>query len=427
MIRRSTQIAVVAIVLSLLLHAIGLSFSGGVRPAATSDDDEPGVVNITQTFEDIAETPEVAEPPEPEKAPEPEPEEAPAPEPETVEVPTTEVQVASANPVKTFAPDTGSADVVRPDAAGPTHFESGTVPEPNRVDPANGRDGEVSDPPVQPVEPETGAESPRGAETATAPPAEALAAPQAAEPTQATAPEQLAALPPVPAVPVPLAPAAPALRPSPVPVIPLAPATEDPETVEPSEVAPIPETLEAPENAEDAETTPPADGQDDITTTDEPPGVSLRPPQIAARPDTEPEGDADGSETDRSRPPLIESPLTAYRRDGTDLLRQNGGARSGGQGFQNTRGPGNSDVTNYAGRVLVHLNRVPAVRLGGRGWARVFFEINPDGSLGAIGIIEGQGPMEIERAARAQIRAAVPFPLPPNGRVRRMSFVYQAN
>ena len=84
-------------------------------------------------------------------------------------------------------------------------------------------------------------------------------------------------------------------------------------------------------------------------------------------------------------------------------------------------------MTNYAGRVFMHLNRAPPIRVAGRGYVRVFFEINPDGSVARIDIIESSGSKDIERAAKEQIRVAEPLPLPPNGNVRRMSLYYRSN
>jgi TonB family protein len=158
--------------------------------------------------------------------------------------------------------------------------------------------------------------------------------------------------------------------------------------------------------------------------------TSLRPRLRAERPPSEPEGVSDGaSEETLSRlapSQLIESPLTAYKRDGTNVFgRQGGGARSVGQGFNNSGGPGNSDVTNYAGQVLVHLNRTQPVAVSGRGWARVFFQIDPDGTLASVDIIDGSGSLEIDRAAKQQVRNAVPFPRPPGGKSRRLNFVYR--
>jgi protein TonB len=158
--------------------------------------------------------------------------------------------------------------------------------------------------------------------------------------------------------------------------------------------------------------------------------ASVRPLLSPPRPPAEPLGQSDGSTefSELLSPPLIESPLATYLRDGTNpIVRKNGKTQSGGLGFLDSRGPGNSDVTNYAGQVLVHLNRAPSVRVSAQGSARVFFEINPDGTLGRVDIIDSTGSQEINSAARAQIRSAAPFPRPPKGVIRRLSFTYWGN
>lgn len=441
MIRRSTLIAAAAIFLSLMMHFFGLSFTARIQPNKSPEETATDVVAMGNAFEDVAETvaepvepepapapePELPEPaPEPElpePAPEPEPPEEEVPEPETAEAPTTEVLVASSNPQDTPSPDTGSAHAVRPDAAGPADFDNGTAPEPKTVEPAGGEDAVVSDAAeTPPVELETVEEIPKGTPDAPAEPVEPIApAPTPAPGTTPTS-DQLAALPPPVA---PSAPVAPVPEPSAVPVIPLAPEAVESETPEAPVEPEISEPTIEQENSQSAEAQENSEGSDQAVAS------SLRPQLPTRRPPAEPEGQRDGTTVTGARIPrsqLIESPLTAYRRNGTDLsIQQDGGSQSGGLGFQNSRGPGNSDVTNYAGRVFVHLNRAPAVRVVGRGYVRVFFEINPDGSVARIDIIESSGSVDIERAAKAQIRAAEPLPRPPNGNVRRMSLYYRPN
>ena len=125
MTRRSTIIALLAIVVSLLVHMLGLSFSPGVKRDSQGGDKVTDVVEVNNAFEDVAEavsepvTPEPTPSPEPElpePAPEPEPVEETVPEPEPAEAPTSEVLVGSPNPQNTPVPDTGA-----------THDEAGTV------------------------------------------------------------------------------------------------------------------------------------------------------------------------------------------------------------------------------------------------------------------------------------------------------------
>ena len=116
----------------------------------------------------------------------------------------------------------------------------------------------------------------------------------------------------------------------------------------------------------------------------------------------------------------IDSPLTTYRRQGIDAFTGGGNSNQSGG-----RGPGNSNVTNYAGQVLVHLNRTPPVYVSVRGFAKVFFEINPDGTLAWVDIIDSSGSAAVDRAAKEQVRRASPFPRPPGGVSRKLSFYFQ--
>ncbi len=356
MIRKSTAIATAAIVLSLLLHFFGLSFTPRVQPERSAKDAPNDVVALGNAFEDVAEN--LSKPVAPERTPPPEPQTETVPEPELADTPTSEALVASTNPQRTNSPDTGSAQVVQPDTTGPSEPEQGRIPEPETVEPSGSDQRAPVDVAVTPpVESGTVAQAPKGTPDARVEHVEAVTGEPVLGP-----------------------PVTPALVPSAVPVIPL-----ERETITPE----IPET--------------------------------------AVEPSAESKGLSDGS-TEFSEllfPPLIESPLTAYLRDRTDLVvRQNGAAQSGGLGFADSRGPGNSDVTNYAGQVLVHLNRAPVVRVSGRGSARVLFEINADGSLAWVDIIDSTGSQEINSAAKAQVRSAEPFPLPPQGTSYKLSFIY---
>lgn len=125
---------------------------------------------------------------------------------------------------------------------------------------------------------------------------------------------------------------------------------------------------------------------------------------------------------------VIESPITAYQRGGGDLIvRENRGRQSASIDLLGSGGAGNSTITNYAGRVLVHLNRTPPVHIVGRGFARVHFEINPDGSLAWVDAVVSAGSRDIMRAAELHVRTAAPFPRPPDGKSHRLVFTYQNN
>lgn len=410
MIRRSTAIGAVAILLSLLVHFVGLNFTSRIQREQHDEDATNDVVTLGNAFEDVAEY--VSEPVAPENTPSPEPQTEPTPDPDLVETPTSEVLVASPNPQHTYSPDTGTAPAVQPETTGPSKLDKGRTPKPETVEPSGGDQGATANVAVTPpVEPATVAEAPKGNPDARVKPVEAVTAKPVLRPPAAPAPipdvsQRLAALP-----------VTPTLKPPAIPVVPLERESIAPET---------PETLVEPlrENPESAKPEDESDGSELAVIT------SLRPQLLERQPSAEALGRSDGSTefNELLSPPLIESPLAAYLRDGTNPnVQKNGRAQSGGLGFVDSRGPGNSDVTNYAGQVLVHLNRAPSVRVSVQGSARVFFEIKPDGTLGRIDIIDSTGSPEINRAAKAQIRSAAPFPRPPKGVSRRLAFIYWGN
>lgn len=400
MIPRSTAIATAAILLSLFMHFFGVSVTSRVQVQQRAEEAATNEVAVGSAFEDVAET--ISEPvqPEPAPIPEPEPEPQPAPEPERADTPTSQAQVASANPQRVASPDTGTTQAAQPETTGPSEPELGETPEPTTVQPSSGTENVIAEARANPPDgTDLLTNVPLGNPNGSATPVEAVPVAPVVTPPVAPAPQQLAALPPV------------------VPVSPLQSVTVEPE-LPPTLVEPIPDTAD--DTVVDDETAP----AERLVTT------SLRPRLRVPRPTPEPEGLSDGSpelrDTRLAPSQLIESPLAAYRRDGTDLFAgQRGGVQSGGIGFRNSSGPGNSDVTNYAGQVLVHLNRVRPVAVSGRGWARVFFEINPDGTLASVDIVDGVGSPDIDRAAKAQVRNGVPFPRPPEGKSRRLNFIYR--
>lgn len=124
MIRGSVVIAALAALLSLLLHLMGLSLTAPRLTQQPGDTGRANSVELSNSFEDLVDT--IAEPvePEPPEAPEPVEEEPPEPAPEPAEIPTSEVHVASDDPKKTYAPDTGTAEVLQPVAPEPVEAEA---------------------------------------------------------------------------------------------------------------------------------------------------------------------------------------------------------------------------------------------------------------------------------------------------------------
>lgn len=373
MIRVSVTIAAVALLLSALLHLYGIGWVLAV-PAPLPEAEETTPAPASLSFEDLAEV-QPAEQPEPET-------QQPV---ETRE--TSDARIAASNPQQSRRPDTSAQPTTPDETAQPGNL--GTVREPV---PPSGQGGRVDNASVTPeVQAETTPEAPKGS------PAASVATPEAVAPAP---PAQTAALPPevVAALPAPTTPGEPVLPP-------VANAPEPPVT-EPEE--------EREEQAEQG--------------TELAVASSVRPRAPTRRPSEDPAGLEEGT-TDPANllaPPTvpIESPLAAYQRGEQLPIRSAGGNPFAGVG---SGGQGNADSTNYAGQVLLHLNRSAAVRIPGRGTARVFFEIKPDGSLAWVNVVDTVGPAELERAAKAQVRAAAPFPRPPDGKARRLSFVYSTN
>ncbi|MEM9498757.1 MAG: TonB family protein [Pseudomonadota bacterium] len=418
MIRRSAAVAVTAIVLSLVLHFLGLTFTVRVENEPPTEEGSGDVVELGNAFEDLAEVqaepvqPEPAQVPEPPVETPPDPPEETAAEPDVTDVETSRALVASENPQNVFAPDTGVAPVLRRDTAGQSDPVDADATAPETVEPVEGDGRDAADPAaMSPVDPSDAEERPEGqpdgapdetADLAEAAPVEPDTAPAAAPDAQPDA-EQLAAL-PVPVVPVP--------ETSAIPVIPLKTDTVEPETPG-SALEPVPDTSQSTES--DAQADPSAAA---VTS-------SLRPRLRQDRTAQAPLGVQNGSDWLSNSNRIIESPLTVYRRDGVDLIARGNAGRSAGRGFLDSRGPGNSDKTNYAGQVLVHLNRSQRVYASARGWARVLFQIDPDGSLAWVEVIDSAGSQEIDTAAKAQVQRAAPFPRPPSGGSRKLSFIYR--
>lgn len=401
MIRRSAIIAAIAAIASIILHVLILGFTWTLDrgPQGPSQDGTSTEVSTPgSTFEDLVEA--VTEPVTPEPAPEPEPVVEPAPVPEPEDTPTSQALIASETPQQEVTPDTGTAQST--ETTGPVTPDDGDAAQPATGEPAGPEVGEAADPELTPpAGTDTVTDIPLGEPNAPAEPTQTPAQTTAIAPSAAV-PPTAAPTPPVTVAPVPLS----------VPVVSIEPVESAPDTPE-TIVQPVPEPPQDPvEN----------DASDTAVTT------SLRPRLPTKRPP--PNGLSDGSSqttTARRAPaPLIESPLTAYKRNGSNIFGQQGSRpQRGGQGFRNSRSAGNSDTTNYVGLVLSQLNRTASVPVSGRGWARVLFRINPDGTLASVVIVDSSGSSSIDRAAQQQVRSAGSFPRPPGGKSRSLNFFYR--
>ena len=374
MIRTSGIVAVVAILVSLLLHGLGLSLGTRESGTQTSDASNTDVTETGGAFEDFAEPAPPAEQPDV------------TPPDAVVEEPTSNALVASDNPQNTLSPDAATAEDSAPEAE--EHAEG--EPEVNEPQEQSGADddniGELAA--LQPVE--TPAD---GAITQTEPDT------TEPEPAADDAPEIV------------------------TPEVPELAPTQEPESSAEVDVS-------EPEGTDvDIASTP---DDPEILATDETEDLSqsavtrsLRPP--AERPSTEELGATEyvQQQQQQRQARVIESPLDVYRRTGVDQLSLGRSGGSGATSFVGSGGAGNASVTNYVGRVLVQLNRFPVGKTSDSGTARVQFQINPNGSLAWVRIVRSSGSAAVDRAATTQVRRAAPFPRTPNGASQRLVFLYR--
>ena len=152
MIRRSTTIAAIAILVSLVVHLLGLGFSADIQPEQTAGATQSETLAVGNAFEDIADT--VTPPVEPEQAPPPETPVEETPPPDPADLPTSHALVASVDPQAVAAPDTGSANFVQSDPAGQPETQDTTAAQPDQT--------------ATPVEPDTVVQTPLGAPVAPA-------------------------------------------------------------------------------------------------------------------------------------------------------------------------------------------------------------------------------------------------------------------
>lgn len=394
MIKRPLLVAAAAVLLSLLLHGLGLNFTTLKDQTSPSEDSPPEMTDVGGGFEDLAEPIPEATPPEPASAPDPP--DVTQPNPVIDEMPTSEALVASDDPQDVITPDTGAAEVTGPDAAEVT----GSAPPAPEETLQQGAPEETSADVTasQPVETDTILEGPEGTPDGSAEVTEAQPSETVLEP----ATETVLSVTPTP-------------TPSPSPTTPIEPEVLQPE--QPDITVAV--TPDDPDLLSAVDST----GVSNSAVT-----RSLRPPK--ERPSAEalgvPKRLQQGNAQNGRPAGVIESPLTAYQRTGVDpLALGRSGARSGLEGFSRSRAAGNATTTNYVGRVLVQLNRAPVLYASAQGTAQVQFEINPDGTIAWIRILQSTGSADIKRAASAQVRRAAPFPPTPNGASQRLAFVYR--
>lgn len=326
--------------------------------------------------------------------------------------------------------------MTEPEGAAPAPPETGvafedfaevtpSAPEPEPAEPAEPPEMTAPDP-VEPVTPTSRAlvasDSPQHVTTPDSGTAQAVA-PDAPEPAETPPPE---------AAPPPEGTAETAAETPPAEPLEPDAATEmaeaAPETGAEPEQPDVPEETEAPQESVDEALTPDApefaiaalpDEPDlpleagDETVTGSAVTRSLRPPKV--RPSAEALGAREAAQPDGA---ATGSQRTAIQSSGLELLAR--------EGISTGRATGNATTTNYAGKVLLQLNRARRITTSAQGTARVQFQIDPDGSVAWVRILSSSGTAGIERAATTQVRKSAPFPRPPDGTTQRLVFVYHS-
>ncbi|GAA6177279.1 TonB family protein [Sulfitobacter pacificus] len=96
-------------------------------------------------------------------------------------------------------------------------------------------------------------------------------------------------------------------------------------------------------------------------------------------------------------------------------------AKSQGQSKQASAQSGNAAASNYPGKVMRRIARVPKPRVSARGTTVVSFSVGANGSLSSASVARSSGSATLDKAALRVIRKASPFPKPPRGARRTFS------
>lgn len=94
-------------------------------------------------------------------------------------------------------------------------------------------------------------------------------------------------------------------------------------------------------------------------------------------------------------------------------------AQSGERSAQKSTKAGNAAASNYPGKVYSKISRTRQRNAGGKGVARVRFQVSSSGKATGISIAGSSGNVRVDKAAIGHIQRASPFPKPPAGAQRQ--------
>lgn len=259
------------------------------------------------------------------------------------------------------------------------------------------------------------------------------------EPTEAEPVEEAALTPdpPTETEPTPTPPEAEAPAPteseqaSPSPVAPAEPVT-DAVAAEPVPSAPAPDAVAAlpAETPEQTESEAPAErieAEDDT-----PPNAmtsSLRPierpetlrkPEPAPKPAAKPQTKTVRKQPQRKPQAAPQGNSDRNAKAGQEAGKETARATRSGSGGK-TEQSGNAAASNYPGKVMRKLSRVPRPRLNARGATVVAFRISGSGGLAGVSVARSSGSSALDSAALRVVQRAAPFPAPPAGAQRSFS------
>ncbi|WP_417248149.1 TonB family protein [Celeribacter sp.] len=154
----------------------------------------------------------------------------------------------------------------------------------------------------------------------------------------------------------------------------------------------------------------------------EPPETTIKaePEKEAPKPKPKPAPEKEKPKVEKKAPPKPKGNAEANARagDASGKTEAKAAAR-GNQGA--SKQSGNAAASNYPGKVMQKLSRVPRPRVRSKGAAVVTFTLSASGGLASATITKSSGSKELDRAALTVVKRASPFPAPPAGALRQFS------
>lgn len=119
-------------------------------------------------------------------------------------------------------------------------------------------------------------------------------------------------------------------------------------------------------------------------------------------------------------PARAAAPAPAQR--GQDGNRNADTRGTGGTGGGRSDKDGNSEASNYEGRVYQHLLRYRQTNTIGSGKVLVAFTVEPEGTARNMAVARSSGSVRFDREGLQLVRRAAPFPRPPDRATHRFTF-----